>query len=74
MARNGSQRRVFRPGDAVLVRFGVDRVPATVLEDRGLLGVGGRRIYRVRVTFEEPLDFEAPEEDVAPGPRRPAAA
>ncbi len=54
----------------MLVRFGAGKLPAMVIEDRGPLGVEGRRIYRVRVILEEPYDFEAPAEDIEPEPRR----
>jgi hypothetical protein len=37
----------FDVGDRVLVPFGGGKVEATVIEDRGNLGEGGKRIYRV---------------------------
>ncbi len=40
---------------------------ATVIEDRGPLGVEGRRLLRVRMEVEgadEPLEFEVPATDV----------
>ncbi|HZU81871.1 MAG TPA: hypothetical protein VE987_03095 [Polyangiaceae bacterium] len=40
---------------------------ATVIEDRGNIGVGGRRLLRVRVELTggaEPLEFEVPAADV----------
>lgn len=51
------------------LRFGTADVVATIIEDRGHLGVGGRQIVRVRVVLEpgvEPLDFEVPAEDLYP--------
>jgi len=47
--------------------FGAREVVATVIEDRGNIGVGGRRLLRVRVELTggaEPLEFEVPAKDV----------
>jgi hypothetical protein len=44
-------------------------VLATVVEDRGPLGVGGRRIVRVRLerpSDADALEFEVPADDVRP--------
>jgi hypothetical protein len=52
-------------GALVKMRFGTTDVVATVLEDRGPLGVGGRRIVRVQFFLEaaeEPIDTEVPAE------------
>jgi hypothetical protein len=56
----------FKVGRKVLVRMGRTKRRAEVVEDRGPIGVGGRRIVRVRYvssrtgepqqTFEVPLD------------------
>lgn len=73
MTGTSSSKRPFRPGDRVLVRLGVGQVAAMVIEDRGRLGVGGRRMYRVRALFEEPMNFETRAEDVEPDPEHPAA-
>jgi hypothetical protein len=58
----------FQVGDWVSLFFGPQRVKAKVIEDRGLLGVGGRRIYRVSLAFDpdEPMIFEMPEADLKP--------
>lgn len=64
------QHRRLRTGDAVLVRIGTRKVTGTVVEDRGALGVGGRRLYRVQVDMEEPLVFELPAQDLELNPRR----
>jgi hypothetical protein len=37
----------FHVGDRVRIPFGSEQVEATVVEDRGILGKGGARIYRV---------------------------
>jgi hypothetical protein len=54
-------------GDRVKLMFGGHEVTGVVIEDRGLLGVGGRRLLRVRLETEdgeEPVDFEVRAEDV----------
>jgi len=48
-------------------RLGGQRVYGTVIEDRGALGVGGRRLLRVRVDWPEadgPFEFEIAETEV----------
>jgi hypothetical protein len=42
-----AQKR-FRKGDRVEFTFGIRTVQATVIEDRGPIGVGGRHLYAVR--------------------------
>jgi hypothetical protein len=57
----------FRVGDRVRFSFGGRPTVGTIIEDRGPLGVGGRRIIRVRVDIadtEETLEFEIPASDV----------
>ena len=75
--------RRFRVGDWVCFDNGLRRVTAKVVEDRGALGVRGRRLYRVRPMpgRDESLDFEIPEEELEAatgpmmrGPARPASA
>jgi hypothetical protein len=55
-------------GDWVSFPYGTRRVWAQVIEDRGPLGVNGRRIYRIRLGEEsgESIAFEVPEDDLAP--------
>ena len=53
---------VFKVGDHVAVRYGAHKVPAVVVHDYGALGVGGRRILRVRLLA---IDLES-EFDVYP--------
>jgi len=51
------------------LRFGTRDVVATIIEDRGPLGEGGKRLVRVRITLDpesEPLDFEVRAEDLRP--------
>lgn len=67
-ASHGS-RQEPKVGDKLRLRFGTRDVIATVIEDRGPIGVGGRRLVRVRVVLDpssDPLDFEVPAEDLRP--------
>jgi len=67
--------RRLRVGDWVTFPFGSWRPFAQVIEDRGRLGVKGRRIYRLRLDQDEsePWEFELNEEEVeAANPDRTA--
>jgi hypothetical protein len=63
-AKRKQRRAVPEVGSIVGVRMGAKVVPARVIEDRGNLGVGGRRIVRLEVdmTYSEPMRFERPVE------------
>lgn len=55
-------------GALVKMRFGTSDVVATVLEDRGPLGIGGRRMVRVKFLLEateDAVDTEVPVEELA---------
>jgi hypothetical protein len=59
----------IKVGQRVFMPFGDRKVPVRILEDRGEIGVGGRRIWRVqrirRAEDEhEPEAFEIAEEDL----------
>lgn len=56
----------FRLGDWVTFRYGVRPVFAQIIEDRGPLGAGRRRLYRIRFDQElnEPIEFEMPEDEM----------
>jgi hypothetical protein len=46
---NGKGRRpLFKIGDLVSFVFGNGTVTGKIVEDRGCLGVGGRRLYGIR--------------------------
>ncbi len=66
----------YRPGDRVKLLWGYNEVEATILEDRGPLGVGGRRLYRITMTIPpaEPMEFELPEEKLFPAGTEPPDA
>jgi hypothetical protein len=57
---------VFKKGDLVSFLFGTGRAAGEVVEDRGCLGVGGRRLYGIHFELN-PGDrryIEVPEEDL----------
>ncbi len=55
----------FRVGELVGFPFGSAYVIGTVVEDRGKIGVGGRRLLRIEAPFaEDTLVTEMPEEDL----------
>lgn len=58
----------LKVGDQVKVAFGRDELIGTIVEDRGNIGVRGRRILRVRVNLEHDNDFtfESPAEELTP--------
>lgn len=59
--------RLFRVGDRVRIRFGEYPVDGVVVEDRGPLGFGGRRLYRIEFNHEVPPDpvyTELPAEEI----------
>jgi len=71
--------RPFSVGTRVYVSFGKSRRLARIIEDRGLIGRGGRRLLRVVFTdSDDELEqaFEIPASDVthAPAPARTTKA
>lgn len=55
--------RAFRVGELVVIHVGRNDLLGQIIEDRGNLGVGGSRIFRVAVSFSEgdqPSEFEVP--------------
>jgi len=62
MAR--SSARTLRVGDLVSFSYGTYEVSGQIVEDRGPIGVGGRRLLRVSVQLDPtmtPTVFEIPE-------------
>jgi hypothetical protein len=62
-----NQKSRIEVGEWVYVPLGGDPLEAQVVEDRGNLGVNGRRILRISVPWDEgmePREFEIPEEDL----------
>src|SRR5881275_1580406 len=59
---------LFKVGDRVSFPFGSGEVGGVIVEDRGCLGIGGRRLYGIRFELN-PGDFryvELPEVEMAP--------
>jgi hypothetical protein len=57
----------FDEGDHVLLHWGSTPVEAIIIEDRGNLGVGGERLYRVRFRLDEitdPIENNYPAEEL----------
>lgn len=62
---NRKKNGKYKVGDVVAFHFGSQEVQALVIEDRGRLGVKGRRLYRIRLERDpEPIEFEMPEDDL----------
>ena len=65
----------FKVRDRVRFRLGAHLVTGTVVEDLGMIGVGGRQLVRVQVPFAEtdPQVFALSADLLTPAPRRRAA-
>jgi hypothetical protein len=61
-----SEHPGFGVGDRVRVRLGLETALGTIVEDRGFLGSGGRRLLRVKVDFDPPnvTFIELPEDEL----------
>lgn len=72
---DSQSRHPLNVGDKVRFQFGVRRITGEVIEDRGNLGVGGRRLLRIRfpITRSEDHEIELPEADVELVPLRKKA-
>jgi hypothetical protein len=59
---------VFHEGDHALYRLGSEDVEVEVIEERGPIGMNGRRLVRVRmpVVASDPIEFELPEAELRP--------
>ena len=68
--RPGDPPPRFHVGDRVFLVGIFEKVPAVVTEDRGCLGVGGRRLFQVRLDPEygDPIITEMPEDQLVPVP------
>jgi hypothetical protein len=67
---NGKARQpLFQKGDLVSFLFGSGCATGKVVEDRGCLGVGGRRLYGIRFHINpgEESYIEMPEEELTAG-------
>lgn len=56
----------FLVGDRVRLRYGFDGVIGEIIEDRGRILAGGRRLYTVKLRIDENDDYvtERPEESL----------
>jgi hypothetical protein len=58
----------YREGDRVRLLWGLTPVEGVIVEDRGNLGVGGKRLYRVRIQLDDnitdPIETEYPVEEL----------
>lgn len=65
---NGSRKKTLRVGARVSFHLGGRDVIGTVIEDRGPLGVGGRRLLRIRLELSgvaDPIEVEVPESELS---------
>ena len=68
MTGTPSRKKPLRVGAPVFFQLGGQAVRGTIIEDRGPLGVGGRRLWRVRLQLTdvaEPIEVEVPESDLS---------
>ena len=64
-----ASRPLFKKGDFVTFLFGNGTAIGEIIEDRGCLGIGGRRLYGIRFEIN-PGDLsyiEMPEEELTAG-------
>ena len=54
----------FRVGDRVRMPFGGGSIEVTIVEDRGNLGAGGKRVYGIRFRVDDVSDEIYTERDV----------
>ena len=71
--RPASRISIIKVGDVVSVPFGLAKLKGKVVEDRGAIGINGRKLYRVMVNLnDESMSIELPAEKlVTPKARRP---
>jgi hypothetical protein len=65
--RRAVKKKRIAVGSKVRFKLGGRDVLAVVVEDRGLLGVGGEQVWRVQVRvsgIDEVMDFELPASDL----------
>ncbi len=75
MKRKSANKARINVGDRVRFVFGTSKVVATIVEDMGHIGVGGRRLLVVAFPFGGELrKFDMPEKELTLVPRRRTAA
>jgi hypothetical protein len=67
MNRKNGSKPIFKVGDWVSFPYGTRIAVARVIEDRGNIGVRGRRLLRIELAHSEgePSRFEMPEEELS---------
>jgi hypothetical protein len=66
-AKDKANPPLFKRGDHVSFLFGTGTVTGEVVEDRGCLGIGGRRLYGIRFEInpgDDRVHTEMPEEEL----------
>jgi len=71
MSVRKERKPLFKVGDWVSFPWGVKDALAQIIEDRGPIGVGGRRLYRIQPALDFIEAFEMPEVDLKPAHRPP---
>jgi hypothetical protein len=63
---NMTERPVFHVGDRALLHYGREDVEVEIIEDRGPIGLNGRRLVRVRmpITGSDFVELEIAEADL----------
>ena len=63
---NTSHHSEFKIGDRVAVRPGFYNAIGTIVEDRGFIGAGGRRLWTIKVELDPPnvIYIELPESEM----------
>lgn len=69
MATTRQKKPLFKVGEWVSFQWGVRDAVGQILEDRGPIGVGGRRLFRIQPALEFIEAFELPEADLKPAHR-----
>lgn len=61
-----TERPAFHVGDRALLHYGREDVEVEVIEERGPIGLHGRRLVRVRmpITASDPVELEVAEVDL----------
>jgi hypothetical protein len=67
--------RKLTVGTRVSLKFALRRITGTIVEDRGPIGIGGRRLFAVRAKYDGQVESvsEWPAEKLRPIGRRRAA-
>lgn len=60
-------KKKFRVGEQIKFRFCKKYITGTIIEDRGKIGVGGRRLWRIEFNLsnQKPSHIELPEIEIS---------